>query len=396
MASFEQLYYCKNCKKNVAVNNGKCKTCGSTQLNKTWSTRFRYIEEDGVEKQKRLSGFSTKKEAQDAYLKFMACAKKYERIEKQPKDLIFSDLYDEYKSFIKNQVKDSSYYDFCSKSDIHIKDYFKDYKVKDITPKILLDWQNQINNAQYGKEDNKKPYSFKYKRNLRSYLNAILSFAEKYYNIPNQLRKVDHFKNKNEVKEMQIWTPDEFNAFSEQVSNPIYRAFFYALYYTGARKGEILATTWNDWDLDNAKLNINKSITKKVYGTSWMSTSPKNHSSIRKIKIPQILVDVIKEYKIGRENYQLVFADTKPLADSNIQRIMKDACQKANVKLIRIHDIRHSHASYLLTKGVSVMSVAKRLGHSNIEQTLNTYAHVLPDEEDLLVEMLQKIYLKTV
>ena len=390
MASFEQLYYCKNCKKNVAIKNNKCKTCGSTQLKKSWSTRFRYIEEDGIEKLKRLSGFSTKKEAEEAYVKFISTAKKHEKKENVAKDLVFADLYEEYKNYAKNQIKDSSYYDFCSKSDLHIKDYFKNYKVKDITPKILLDWQNNLNNAQHGKPGNEKKYSYKYKSNLRGYLNTILNFAEKYYNIPNKLRFVDHFKNKNERKEMQIWTPEEFNLFIGQVSNPIYQTFFYALYYTGARKGEILATTWEDWDLDNSKLNINKSITKKVYGASWMTTSPKNQSSIRKIKIPQILVDKIKEYKKGREYYKLVFADNKPLADSNIQRIMKDACQKANVKLIRIHDIRHSHASYLLTKGVSVMSVAKRLGHSNIEQTLNTYAHVLPNEEDILIEILQK------
>ena len=379
MPSFQQLFYCKNCKKIIQPNDkGQCSKCESTQLKKSWSVRFRYAE-NGIEKQKRLTGFQTKKEAQDGYIKFINEAKLKEPIETTEK-LKFDRLFEEYKTFTKTRIKESSYCDLCSKCSIHILPYFKDTYVQDITPKILLDWQNNLGTK----------YSFKHKICIRTYLNAILNYAEKYYNIPNNLKKVDSFRNLEVKKEMDFWTPEEFNAFIEKVDNETYKAFFYALYYTGARKGELLATNWNDWNLKKGLLNIDKSVTKKIYNASWLITTPKNQSSIRKISLPQILVDVMKKYKTGRENFNLVFAGEKPLADSSIQRVQEIACKEAKIKRIRLHDFRHSHASLLLSNGASIVAVAKRLGHTNIEQTLNTYAHMMPKEDDLIIEILEK------
>lgn len=380
MPTFEQSKYCPTCKRNVTTDkNDICKKCGSKIERGSWSTRFRILDMGG-EKQKRLSGFKTKKEAQQGYIDYLNEIRLRTAI--NPNEMIkFDVLFEEYKSFAKNQLKGSSYYDLCSKCNLHILPFFKEYYVQDITPKILLNWQNALTS---------KNYSYKYKRNLRSYLKTILNYAEKYYHIENQLKSVDNFRNTKFDKEMLIWTPKEFNSFISKVDRKEYCAFFYALYYTGARKGEILGTTWKDWDLVNNTLNINKSITKKVYGKSWEITKPKNQSSIRKISIPPILVEVMKEFKFGNENNDLVFYGKKPLADSNIQRIQEMACKLSNVKKIRIHDFRHSHASLLLSQGVSVVAVAKRLGHSNIEQTLNTYAHLMPQEDEILIEILQK------
>ena len=71
MASYQQLNYCKKCKKNVALNDkGQCSTCLSTQIKKSWTVRFRYIDNKGNEIQKRLTGFNSKKEAKDAELQF--------------------------------------------------------------------------------------------------------------------------------------------------------------------------------------------------------------------------------------------------------------------------------------------------------------------------------------
>lgn len=233
-------------------------------------------------------------------------------------------------------------------------------------------------------------YSYKYKTCLRQYLNSILNYADKYYNIENKLKKVDNFRNVELKKEMLFWTPDEFNKFIQCVEPEDFKPYFYALYYTGARKGELLATTWKDWDLTKHTLNINKTVTKKVYGSTYLITVPKNQSSIRTITLPDFLVKIMEDYKKGREDYKFVFKENKPLADSTIERIQISACKKSEVKKIRIHDFRHSHASLLLANGASVVAVAKRLGHSNIEQTLNTYAHMLPKEDEMLINILQK------
>lgn len=384
MASFQQLFYCKNCKKNVPINEkGQCSICNSTSLNKSWSVRFRYVQEDGKEVQKRLSGYSTRREANDAYVKFTATAKKYVKTDKETNQLKFNDLYVEYKNFYVTRVKPSSYYDFCSKSDIHIVPYFANFIVKKIKPKDILDWQQTISK-----------YSYKYKMNLRSYLSSILSFASKYYDIPNQIKNVDGFRRTDPVKEMQIWTPEEFNHFIDNIDSICYKAFFCALYLTGARKGELLATTWEDWDLTNKILNINKTLTKKVYNEKYIITSPKTHSSIRKISLPDKLVNMmtkLKDYFIKNDLSGFVFFGKSPLADSSIGKVLNNTCKKINLKPIRIHDFRHSHASYLLGNGISVVAVSKRLGHSNVKQTLETYAHLVPQEMDNIIKKLNEI-----
>ena len=386
MASFQQLTYCRKCKKNVSLNEkGQCSHCLSTQIKKSWTVRFRFTEPTGNEVHKRLTGFVTKKEAQEGYIDFVNQARLQQPIVAEEK-IKFDVLYEEYKRFTKTRIKESSYYDFCSKCDMHILPHFKDLNVQDITPKIILDWQN----TKISQNSKGVAYSYKYKTCLRMYLSSILGYAEKYYGIDNKVKKVDNFRNVALKKEMLFWTPEEFNAFIEKVEKEEFKALFYALYYTGARKGEILATTWKDWDLKNNTLNIDKTVTKKVYGASYLITVPKNQTSIRQVTLPPILVDVMKEYKKGRENYNFVFYDDKPLADSSIGRVQDEACKQAEVKKIRLYDFRHSHASLLLSSGASVVAVAKRLGHSNIEQTLNTYAHMMPKEDDLLIKILQE------
>lgn len=378
MATYEQAKYCPNCKKNVsAKKDDRCKICGNKIERGNWSVRFRFILA-GEEKQKRLSGYKTKREAHEGYIKFVNDAKLQQTINANKK-VKFEHLFEEYKKFMQSRVKESSYYDFCSKSNLHILPFFKNVFVQDITLKMLLDWQSTINK-----------YSYKYKTGLRTYLNGVLNYGEKYYNVENKLKKVDNFRNVELKKEMLFWTPEEFNLFIDKVDQDEFKAFFYALYYTGARKGELLATTWEDWNLDKQILRINKTVTKKIYGASYIITTPKNQSSIRNITLPEFLVNIMLQYKKGKENDTFVFKGNKPLADSSIERVQKSACEASGIKKIRIHDFRHSHASLLLGNGVSVVAVAKRLGHSNIEQTLNTYAHMLPKEDELLLEILQK------
>lgn len=380
MASFQQINYCKKCKTNVGINDkGQCKKCGSTQLNKTWSVRFRYVNEEQKEVQKRLSGYSTKKEANEEYLKFMSQAKQYVKLDNQSHDLTFNELYEEYKNFQKPRMKESSYYSFYTKSDKHIIPFFNSFKVKSIKPKDILTWQNSI-----------EQYSYKYKISIRQYLVAMLKYAERYYNIDNKIKFVDSFKKPIKKKEMLIWSPIEFNQFINKVDNEIYKTFFYALYLTGARRGELMATTWDDWDLNKGILNIDKTFTTKNLGTNngGIKSLPKNEFSIRQISIPDNLKEIMQNFKI--KNYKKSNERVFNIKETTLDTIKNNACKNAEVKQIRIHDFRHSHASLLISEGISIVAVAKRLGHGKIEQTLNTYSHLMPQEDLKLSQILVK------
>ena len=353
--------------------------------NGTWSVRFRAIENFEL-KQKRLSGFKTKKEAESAYLEYKTKTEdeKQTQISSTSKNLTFLEIYEEYKSYQKNRIKESSFIDMESKVKTHILPFFKDKIVATISPKLILSWQNSI-----------EQYSYKYKTNLRGYLHSILKYTEKYHKIQNQLNFVDNFRNLESPKEMQIWEYEDFKKFISTIDKIQYKALFSTFYLTGARKGEVLATTWNDWDLENNILNINKSVTRKTVGKRYAITTPKNLTSIRKISIPEHLSFLMKEYKKTIENISpedFVFGGKEsPIPATTIENFYKSQCKKANITPIRIHDFRHSHTSWLIAQGISIVAIAKRLGHKNIEQTLNTYSHLIKNEEQKLIDSLNKI-----
>ena len=350
---------------------------------KLWSVRFEIVE-NGKAITKRLSGFARKKDAELGYRKFL---EEFELTQQkdgsQGQNLTFKQLYEEYSNYVKQRNKASTHYDFVSKSKLHVYPFFEKFNVKQITPKIILDWQNSLGD-----------YSYQYKCHLRNSLSGLLTYAEKYYDIPNQLRKVDNFRNLEFKEEMKVWNVEQFENVMTFIDDIVYKTFYYSLFFTGCRKGEMLATTWQDWNEKDQTLNINKSISKKVTGASWLLTTPKNKSSNRKIKVPGFLFDMLKQVKeqqkIDNVSGNMVFYGNKPLPETCICRHLKKATQKANLHDIRIHDFRHSHASYLISQGATIVSVAKRLGHSSIEQTLNTYSHLMPSDEEKLLNILNK------
>lgn len=357
------------------------------ESNGTWSVRFRDVQNFEVVR-KRIRGFKTKKEAELAYLEHKAQddEEKALKIAHNSSKLMFTDLFNEYCEFKKTRIKESSYIDMTSKVRYHILPFFSKYPVVSISPKLILKWQATM-----------EKYSYKHKTTIRGYLSSILKYAERYYKIPNQVAYVDNFRNLEPPKEMQIWEEDEFEKFINSIDRLDFKAFFSALYLTGARKGELLATTWADWDLENKRLNINKSVTRKVIGKRYAITTPKNSTSIRKISISDNLASIIKAYKDSlhiKNEKEFTFKDTKnnePVASSTIDNFYKAQCKKAGVTKIRLHDFRHSHTSYLIAHGVSIVAVAKRLGHKNIEQTLNTYSHLFKEEDAELISKLNLI-----
>ena len=81
----------------------------------------------------------------------------------------------------------------------------------------------------------------------------------------------------------------------------------------------------------------------------------------------------------------------KCLRDTSVENRNKRFAEAAGVKKIRIHDFRHSHVSLLANKGINIQEIARRLGHSNIEMTWNTYSHLYPKEEERAIKILNKI-----
>ena len=185
-----------------------------------------------------------------------------------------------------------------------------------------------------------------------------------------------------------FWMQEEFNAFLETVSDkPETRMAFLLLYWTGMRIGELLALTYNDINLEEKTISINKSY-QRLKGKD-MITQPKTPKSIRVITMPDFLAEEFREYcshLYGIMKKERLFRFTK----SHMEHCMATGIERSGVKRIRLHDLRHSHASMLVDMGVAPLEIAERLGHEKVETTLNTYSHLYPSTQSKLAGLLDK------
>ena len=340
---------------------------------KLWSVRFREKLRDGTTQNKRLSGYRTKKEAQRAYVEYMA--ERGSAVEDAiDTRLLFDDLLSDYLAHQRTRIKPSSVYSIESKINQHIAPYFAGRIVDEITPRDILAWQQSL-----------ESYSYKYKTGLRTQLSSIYKFGERYHDVKNIMSRVEGFRNLEPKKEMQFWTPEEFHRFIAAVDDPLYALYFRLLYTAGCRKGESLALTWADIDFDAAKISITKSITRKTKDAPYAVTTPKNNASIRNVSIPQTLSADLQAWRDNLDRCDddlFIFGGDDPFTDRSLDRRFAEWCKQSGVKKIRLHDFRHSCASVLIASGVSIVAVSRHLGHSNIEQTLNTYSHMMPSDAD--------------
>lgn len=179
----------------------------------------------------------------------------------------------------------------------------------------------------------------------------------------------------------------------------MYKKIFETLYYCGLRRGELRGLTWKDIDFKNQYLSVNKNIvaTQDDEKKPYMVTTPKTKSSIRNIPIPKVLMEDIKVlYEVSKRHYGFnddwyLFEDTDPITNGKLRHRKNKDCKLAEVKQIRIHDFRHSCASLLINSGATINVVAKYLGHTKIDETLNTYSHLFKNQLNEIINIIDKL-----
>ena len=178
---------------------------------------------------------------------------------------------------------------------------------------------------------------------------------------------------------MNFWTKEEYLKFADvMMESPMFFVIFEILYWTGIREGELLALTPDSFDWSRNTMRIDKSYQR--LGGRDVITDPKTPKSIRTVKLPNFLAETIRDYlskhpKIGSGDRML------PVSKSQLSRVMKRGSEKAGVKRIRIHDLRHSHVSLLIDMGFSAVAIADRMGHESSDITFR-YAHLFPNIQD--------------
>ena len=154
------------------------------------------------------------------------------------------------------------------------------------------------------------------------------------------------------------------------------------------REGELLALSLADIDFDNKTISINRTY-QRIEGKD-VFTSPKTRKSKRKIPILDFICQELSDYIQSR---YMLDADERlfPVTKSYLSHEMIRGCKNTGVKKIRIHDIRHSHASLLINQGCDALMLADRLGHEKVSTTLNTYSHLFPHKQQELVHSLESL-----
>lgn len=323
-----------------------------------WTARFRFIE-NGEERNIRLSGFQTRREAAQAV---EAYQREHLPTPRSGDSMTFSALCESYMKNAFPQMKESTRTNAECRIRIHLLPAFGDKKIQDITPLDVLEWQT----------DELECSGYYTVRNARVVLGTIFSYGMTYLGITkNPTKGVKSPKPPEVPEEMHIWTPEQYQRVMDYIDRPILRLFFDTLYLTGMRKGEVLALTPDD--ICGNSISVTKTL------TNGRLTTPKTASSVRKVSIPTELAARLHELAGPRLFGACV---------SNPGRVLDAAAKKAGLEPIRIHDLRHSHASFLISQGCSIVAVSRRLGHASPKQTLDVYSHVLPDDDDAILRIL--------
>lgn len=162
--------------------------------------------------------------------------------------------------------------------------------------------------------------------------------------------------------------------------------FILLLAKTGLRFSEGLAITPKDFDFSHQSLSINKTWDYKN-GEGFLPT--KNKSSVRKIQIDWQTVIQFSELTKNLPEDQPIFVN-KRVYNSTVNNILARHCRESNIPEISIHGLRHTHASLLLFAGVSIASVARRLGHASMTTTQKTYLHIIQELENQDVDLVMR------
>jgi integrase len=350
----------------------------------------------GKRAQKTKGGFKTKKAAQEA------CAELITELTKgvfvDAKDLLFKDLLEEWLEVSKVRVRDTTFKNYYRAVQTRVIPALGQMKVKDINHAVI---QKYIN------ECIEEGISNRYIEYLFTMINGAVEHAVKTDKlVKNPLTHVEVPRPRRATH--TTWTMEEINRFLHfaKFDNPIYYITLKIAIHTGMRRGEVLGLQWKHVDLKEQKISVTQSL---VYDEDGFRFSDlKTASSKRLISIDNDLTNELKKYKAQQNQFKLALGseyhdrdlvccreDGRPIYPRTLAIHFDSLIKKASVPKIRLHDLRHTHATILLKLGENPKVVSERLGHSTVTMTLDTYSHVTPDMQKRTADKFGEALSKT-
>ncbi|HHU6751554.1 TPA: tyrosine-type recombinase/integrase [Staphylococcus pseudintermedius] len=367
---------------------------------KDGSTAYMFVAYLGTDpitgKQKRTTrrGFKTERDAKIAEARLQTEVNQKGFLNNEV--TTFKQIYELWLDQYKNTVRESTYINAIKIIKNGILPYFENVPVKKITvsycQKVINEWNERIKSVQL--------YKF-YAKQVLNYAVVLKVIADNPFTHTKTPRKKENAST-NETS--LYYTSDELKKFlSFTEYKPLYHAIFRTLAFTGMRRAELLALQWQDIDFNKATISINKTWSKVENG--FIIQPPKTKKSIREISVDSNTLDILKRWKRYQQEESFKFGhntmhktqyvftnvhNNKVLHLDYLAGIVKTLCERHGFKRIKIHGFRHTHCSLLFEAGLSVQDVQDRLGHSDIQTTMNVYAHVTEKQRDNIAEKFAK------
>jgi integrase len=324
---------------------------------KTWYFKVRYKDMYGRNKQKLKRGFKGRREAIRAEAEFITSIK-----DAFTDEVTFDEVFDH--NIKHKNLKDKTIRRRTNEYKKHIQPFFGHMKVKDLNVQHVMDFKTKLENHFESLNSARTVYS-----NFKILINHAIKFFGLKVDPSILVEPIKRVKPKiNFIKRED---------FEEKVINldmHYYKELTRLLFYTGLRVGEGLALTWKDIDLEKNQLYVNKTLDIKTREPG----PPKTAGSEGYVPFPPFINEMLLEIKKESEqkifgfNHDLyVFGGLTPYHYAHYHKHFKRVFPE-----LRIHDLRHSYASYLINKKVDIYLVKELMRHDDIKQTANTYGHL--------------------
>ncbi|MDD6942285.1 MAG: tyrosine-type recombinase/integrase [Bacilli bacterium] len=376
----------------MAVYNEKDKNKW-TKDERHWYFICYYTNIQGNKKQYKSKMFFSKKEAEKEELLFIT--------KRDNPSLVKFDVVSlDYFKYMYSSRKESTIYSYEYAFKKNIEPYFSGFYINNINIQLINHWKA---------ETRKKGYKLAYLNKLYVILKEIFDYAIRNYNLESNVVQLSgRFEHVNDEvvsdeDKLRYITHDDFNKFISCIEDITWKTFFIFLYYTGMRKGEIQALTWNDINFNSNEVIVNKTLSVKTREL-YKITSTKNYIN-RKIKISKTLRDQLLLYKDYCKQYSdfkeswFVFGCTRFMPQTTIDNKKHYYFKLSGVKEITIHEFRHSHVSLLINEYVKsgqtdttkfFLMLSNRMGHS-IKVMQETYMHLFPTIQNEIVDLLDNL-----
>lgn len=323
----------------------------------TWYFKVRYKDIYGRSRQKMKRGFEKRSEAIKAEAEFLASANKH-----FSDDVTVDEVFEH--NINHKRFKEKTIRRRTNEYNLHIKPRFGHIKIKDITAQQVADFKADLE---------KNFTSLNSARTVYSNFKVLINHAIKFFGL-----KVDPTIAVGSIQRVRprinFIRREEFEERVKQLDHLYYRELTRLLFYTGLRVGEGMGLTWQDVDLNKCQLHVNKTIDI----ITRIPTTPKTEGSIGYVPFPEFIGDMLHQIKkesaekiYGFNEGLYVFGGLAPYHYSHYHKKFKQVFPE-----LRIHDLRHSYAAYLINKGVDIYLVKELMRHDDIKQTANTYGHL--------------------